>query len=180
MDRSGLVAMVGFGTHRAARVAGFAVGVAAVAALVAGWRVDRGTGVVGADVTFVAAPTGELQIPSGPFVHGLGLEPGSNATGSVGIRNQTGSRLAVSVKVLPSIADLDSVLRVRMTAGGRQVYAGTLGGLRGWSEPFRLASGKETPLEFRVSLPAGSDAASHGRIDDVSLAFRSVAVGSAA
>lgn len=171
--------MTVFGTHRWARLAGLAAGAAAVAALVAGWQVDRGTGTVGADVTIVAAPTGELDIPAGPFVRGIGLTPGGAATGSVPVRNQTGSALAISVKALPSIADLDDVLRVRMTAGGRPVYEGTLGGLRDWSGAFRLPSGQRAALAFDVSLPAGSDEGVHGRIDDISLAFRSVAVGGA-
>jgi hypothetical protein len=171
--------MTGIGTHRRARIAGFAIGVAAVAALAVTWQVDRGTGTVGADVTFVAAPTGELDIPSGPFVRGIGLEPGDDAGGAVPVRNQTGSTLAIAVRVLPSIADLDPVLQVRMTAGGRPVYEGSLGGLRDWSPPFRLASGRGVPLAVTVSLPAGPDDASHGRIEDVSLEFRSVPVGGA-
>jgi len=171
--------MAVLGTHRMARIAGFAIGVAAVAALVVTWQVDRGSGTVGADVTFVATPTGELDIPSGPFVRGLGLEPGGAADGAVPVRNQTGSTLAIAVRVLPSIADLDPVLQVRMTAGGHPVYDGTLGGLRDWSTPFRLASGKRVPLAVALSLPRGSDSASHGRIDDISLEFRSVAVGGA-
>ena len=170
--------MAVFGTHGWARIAGFVAGVAAVAILVAGWQVGRGTGTVGADVTFVATPTGELGLPAGPFVKGIGLEPGADAHGTVPVHNQTGSTLAISVKVLPSIGDLDRVLRVRMTAGGREVYDGPLGGLRDWSRPFRLASGGAVPLGVRIALPDGSDAASHGRIDDVSLAFRSVVVGS--
>ncbi|HXJ66330.1 MAG TPA: hypothetical protein VNN79_21420 [Actinomycetota bacterium] len=171
--------MAVFGTHGWARVLGFVAGVAAVAALVAGWQVGRGTGTVGADVTFVAAPTGELGIPTGPFVKGVGLTPGADAKGTVKVHNQTGRTLAVSVKVLPSIGDLDRVLQVRMTAGHHEVYDGPLGGLRDWSHPFRLASGAGTKLGVRIALPAGSDAASHGRIDDVSLAFRSVVVGGA-
>jgi hypothetical protein len=171
--------MAGFGTLRLARIAGFAAGVAAVAALVTGWQVDRGTGTVGADVTFVAGPTGELDIPSGPFVRGIGLESGAGANGTLPVRNQTGSTLAISVRVLPSIQDLDPVLRVRLTAGGRPLYEGTLGGLRDWSHPFHLASGMKTPIGVHVSLPGGSDRSIHGRIDDISLDFRSIPVGSA-
>lgn len=174
-----MVAMTVFGTHRWARAAGFTVGVAAVAALAIGWQVDRGTGTVGADVTIIAAPTGELDIPAGPFVRGTGLEPGGGAHGTVPVRNQTGTTLRISVKALPSIQDLDAVLRVRMSAGGRPVYEGTLGGLRDWSPAFRLPSGKATPLAFDVSLPAGSDDGVHGRIDDISLEFRSLTAGSA-
>jgi len=171
--------MAVFGTHRWARIAGFTVGVAAVAALMVTWQVDPGAGTVGADVTFLASPTGELDIPTGPFVRGVGMAPGDDATGTVPVRNQTGSTLAIAVRVLPSIADLDPVLRVHMTAGEREVYDGPLGGLRDWSDPFRLASGKRVPLAVAVTLPGGSDEDSHGRIDDVSLEFRSVAVGSA-
>ena len=167
-----------FGTHRWARIAGFTAGVAAVAALVAGWQVDRGTGTVGADVTVVAAPTGELDIPAGTFLRGIGLEPGDTAHGSVPVRNQTGSTLAISVRALPSIQDLDPLLQVRMTAGGHAVYEGTLGGLRDWSRAFRLTSGNRAALAFDLSLPDGSDEGIHGRIDDISLEFRSVATGS--
>jgi hypothetical protein len=171
--------MAGLGTHRWTRITGFAVGVAAVAALMTTWQVDRGTGTVGADVTFVAAPTGELDIPAGPFVRGIGMKPGDAAHGAVPVRNQTGSTLAIAVRVLPSIEDLDPVLQVRMTAAGREVYEGSLGGLRDWSTPFRLGSGTRAPLAVAISLPGGSADASHGRIDDVAIEFRSVAVGSA-
>jgi hypothetical protein len=169
--------MAALGTYRWARVAGFAAGLAAVTVLVAGWQVGRGVGTVGADVRFVATPTGELSIPTGPFVSGIGLQPGAGADGALPVRNQTGRTLAVSVRALPSIRDLDRVLRVRMTAGGRPIYVGPLGGLRSWSRPFHLASGKATALGVQVDLPGGSGAATHGRIDDVSLAFRSVPVG---
>src|SRR5262249_49813345 len=135
----GSVAMAMFGTHGWARVAGFAAGVAAVAVLVTGWQVGRGTGTVGADVTFGGAPPGELAIPPGPFVKGIGLAPGADAQGTVPVRNQTGRTLAISVKVLPSIGDLDGILQVHLSAGGRPVYDGALGGLRDWSRPFRLA-----------------------------------------
>ena len=84
--------MAVFGTHGWARIAGFAAGVAAVAILVAGWQVGRGMGTVGADVTFVATPTGELGLPAGPFVKGIGLEPGADAHGTVPVRNQTAAR----------------------------------------------------------------------------------------
>jgi hypothetical protein len=169
--------MAMLGTYRWARVAGFAAGLAAVAVLVAGLQVGRGAGTVGADVTFVATPTGELAIPTGPFVKGIGLQPGAGADGALPVRNQTGRTLAVSVRVLPSIRDLDRVLRVRMTAGGRPIYVGPLGGLRTWSRPFHLASGTATELGVQVDLPGGSAAEAHGRIDDISLAFRSVPVG---
>ncbi len=171
--------MAALGTYRWARVAGFAAGLATVALVVAGWQVGRGTGTVGADVTFVATPTGELDLPTGPFVKGIGLEPGGGADGSLPVRNQTGRTLAVSVRVLPSIRDLDGVLRVSLTAGGRPIYVGPLGGLREWSHPFHLASGQATALGVQVDLPAGSSSEAHGRIDDVSLAFRSVPIGGA-
>ncbi len=169
-----------FSTHRWARVAGFATGLAVVAALLVHWAVPRGTGTLGADVTFVAGPTGELEIASGAFVRGIAMRPGAEAVGSVAIRSRAGRTLVVSVRVLPSIEDLDSVMRVHVEASSRAIYDGTLGELRTWSSPFRLRSGHQATLSVRAWLPAGDETRSAGRIEDVSLAFRTQVVGDAA
>ena len=168
------------GSSRWPRVAGFVAGLAIVAVLVGTWGVPRGDGRLGADVTFVTGPTGELAIPSGPVLRATAMEPGDRATGIGSVRNQTGRALGVRIRALPSIGDLDRVLEVGIHAGGRVVYAGPLGGLRTWSAPFRLGSGQRVRLSILASLAGGSGDASRGRIDDVVLQFHSVAVGGAA
>src|SRR6266487_2602934 len=95
-------------TDRWIRRAAFALGAFIALWVLAGFRVPAGTDVQGADVHVLTAPTGELEIPAGMFVRGLGMQPGARhaVRGSVPVRNRTGVALAVRFHVLPSITDL--------------------------------------------------------------------------
>jgi len=149
------------------------VGLAISAAVIS--RIPSTGGVLGADVTFLSSPTGELDVsPSGPFVQGLDLRPGSArrpANGSVSLLNQTGSALAVHVRALPSVIDLDEVLRVQLTAGTTDVYTGALGGLRDWTRGFHLEGGQSTELRVSAWIPRLATGPWKGRVDDISLEF---------
>src|SRR6266496_1916631 len=144
---------------RLARPAGFLVGLGTALALtvmaLAAWHLPRGTGSNGADLTVATGPTGELGIPLGPFVRGNDLRPGSDAaTGTIPVRNQTGTNLAVTVRAMPSIPDLDDLLMVQVSAGSRSVYRGTLAGLEvGSGQPFLLTPGQSRDLAVRAWLP---------------------------
>jgi hypothetical protein len=162
---------------RLAKPAGFLVGlgVALVATVMAlsAWTLPRGSGSNGADVTVATGPTGELGIPIGPFVRGNDLRPGGDpAEGTIPVRNQTGTDLAVTVRAMPSIPDLDDLMMVQVSAGSRSVYRGTLAGLEvGSGQAFLLRPGRTRDLAVRAWLPGSVSDGYQNRIEDVTLAF---------
>lgn len=158
---------------------GLLIGVALAGVLVVDtWRLPPGTGVLGADVTVTLAPPGELAIlPERRVVTAtaLGAAPTkSHDTGSVGVRNLSGSTFDVSARALPSSRDLDDALSVAVRAGNRSLYSGTLDGLRAWTrQTFTLARGERTPLTVTVSIPTGTPPREfRGRIEDITLELR--------
>lgn len=150
-------------------IAGFAIAVGAVLS----WRIPAGTGELGADVSVVALPTGELKLSTtGPFAASSGMHPGSAVMGSVEVSNDTGSELRVTVGAEPSTADLDELLWVELDAGGRDLFRGPLGELRiGTSGAFELRPGETTSLGVRGWLPTSVDGGFQGRIVDLALTF---------
>jgi hypothetical protein len=166
------------GGDRWARGLGLLLGIGVIAVAVSFSRVQGGgEKLLGADVTFATGPTGELGVtPIGPFVQGLALRPGSPddaQTGSVDVRNQTGSTLAVQVKGNPSIRDLDDILFVRVTADGEQLFRGPLGSFRDWTtRSFVLAAGQTAGLDVAAWVPASVTDGFAGRIEDVGILFQ--------
>ena len=153
---------------------GLAGGLAVAVLLLATWRVPATSGTLGADLKLVAAPPGELMLrPAGAFLQGRGLTAGgAAATGRLELRNITGRRLAVRVRLLPSAADLDRAVRVELEDAGRAVAVGPIGTLRRWSRrAFELRPGESRRLDGRafVVQPAGNY---EGRIVDATLELR--------
>jgi hypothetical protein len=145
-----------------------------------GFKIPAGTDLQGADVHVLTASTGELEIPAGVFVRGLGLQPGEQQAveGSVPVRNRTGVPLDVKVHVLPSITDLNDLLMIEVRAG-TDVYRGRLGGLLQWSKrPVRIASGATETFQVSTWLRPGIAGGYQGRFDDVMLAFQGRPAGS--
>lgn len=155
--------------ERIVGAAGLALGLTAVVLAVAGWRLPLGDGRLGADLFFSAGPTGELEVtPAGPFLRATTMRQGGQARGSLSVRNQTGSLLAVRVRGLPDRPDLDGLLHVEVWSGQTRLFSGLLGRLRKWSPgALSLASGGRATLQFVASLPAGSEAGYQGRIVSV-------------
>lgn len=163
-------------THtRWAKRLGIALGVVLAGAALAAWRVPGGESTLGADVRVDAVQTGEIGVsPLRPFVTAVSLVPGSQAGGSVALRNQTGVPLRVRVRALPSTADLDPLLQVHIGNGSQTLFSGSLGRLRrADSAPIALASGASRRLNVRVSLPAGVRSGYQARIVDVTLQIES-------
>jgi hypothetical protein len=158
-------------TDRLVRPAGLLLGVLlAVAALIA-WRVPGGEKTLGAAVNIEALQTGAIGVqPLHPFVNVPSLLPGRAAGGKVALRNQTGVPMAVRLTALPSTRDLDSLLEVEVSSAGKNLYDGSLAGLRQLgTRPLRLASGESRALGVRVSLPAAARSGYQGRLLDISL-----------
>ena len=156
--RTGVVAMASLGTQRWTRITGFARGRRRGRRTRGRLAGGPGTGTVGADVTFVATPTGELDSrpvrSSGASGWSPATRPRARSRSATRRAARSRSRCAPS---RPS-QDLDPVLQVRHDGRpSATVYEGTLGGLRDWSTPFRLGSGKRAAPPSALSLPAASD-----------------------
>jgi hypothetical protein len=135
---------------------------------------------VGADVTVTAGPTGELAVsPVGVVASIRRMVPGPEGTPArFTVRNQTGVRLTVRVRALPSIAELDDLMRVRMRSNGQRVFDGSLGALRAWTDAtVTLASGQERDIELWAWLPPSVRSGYEGRILDVGLDFGTARAG---
>ena len=164
------------------RTTGFVLGLVLALAIVLAWRVPASTGRLGLDVRVAVNQSGELHVePVGTFVSGTGLEATAGrdtAHGKTTVTNQTGSKLDVRVRALPSSHDVDRLLLVDVRAGDELLYRGPLGGLRSWSrDAVRVGPAHRFPLDVRVRVPASAGNGYRGRIEDVTLELRSTPVG---
>jgi hypothetical protein len=162
------------GSRWVRRVA-FGVGLGLALLLVLAFRIPRGTGTLGADLTVSVGPTGELGVtPAGPILTSNNLKPGNATRGTFAVRNQTGRTLAVSMRVLPSASTLDRAANVQVTAGRTVLYQGSLGGLRSWTtRKLTLASGQPASFSVQVSLPKKTKGGYQGAIVDAPVEFLS-------
>jgi hypothetical protein len=145
-------------TDRWAKRLGILLGVALAGAALLAWRVQGGSGTLGANVRVDAVQTGSVGVaPLSPFIDVSSLLPGHSASGRVRLRNQTGVTLRVRLTPHPSAPDLDGLLRIAI-GGGRVL---------------RLAPGEMRSLRVTVSLPAGLRAGYEARIVDVTLQIHS-------
>ncbi|MBI3649324.1 MAG: hypothetical protein HY240_11350 [Actinobacteria bacterium] len=148
------------------------------AALVVTSSIPPGTGVLGADVTVASAPAGELTLhPLGPFLRAVELTPQSDpVTGSVHVYNQTGSTLKIQLRGSASTTELDSLLRIRVQDAQGDLFDGTAGEFRAWTDRgVTLTPGTGEDLNVRAWLAQGSGWA--GRVVQVLVEFRSTVVG---
>ncbi len=151
---SGTTAPRGARGFRAARAAGLVAGVAAFAVLAHSWTVTTAAAGFGTDLVVSAAAPGELEVtPSGELLQAVAMRPGSLAGGVVRVRNITGGPVAVRLRVAPSTPELDDVVDLAVTSGGRRLAVGSAGELRGWSERRLLIGVRDSAsLELRAQL----------------------------
>ena len=165
---------------RIARWVGLAVGLAVVMAALHAWRVAPAPGpLMGADVSFTAGPTGELEVsPTGRFLSGTDLRPsGRVLMGTLAVRNQTGRRLAVQLRALPNLDDLDGILRVEIISPQGVLFVGDLGTLRNWTSPLIVRRGQGESLLFRAWMPTQTPGGYEGDDASVAMEFLSNPVG---
>jgi hypothetical protein len=158
---------------RWARQAGLAAGLIASVVAVAGWRTPHAGGELGLELAMTLQPSAQLELsPPGRVLTGSAMKPGESVSGELRARNLTGVTLPLHVRALPSIADLDRSLIVRVDADGRTLYDGPLGGLRNESAAATpLPSGATTTLHVTAVLPVGASGW-QGRIEKVELELR--------
>src|SRR4051794_26937748 len=108
---------------RFTRAIGAAIGLGLVAALIVAARPAGGHGGgLPATLRFTAALDGGVEISPAaprPLLESGPLRPGSRASGTMTVRNQTGERLAVRLRGKPDSTALDGTAEVRLTSGGR-------------------------------------------------------------
>ena len=163
-------------TRLRARPTGFLLGLGAALLLVLEGRMPPGEGSLGLDLRVTASPTAELAAaPTGPLLTATRLVPRTSRSGAEGaaqITNQTGRRLAVKLRALPSSGDLDELLLLELWADGRPLRRASLGELRRFGrERFLLESGETRSLRVRASLPSSVERGYEGRIEDVRIEF---------
>lgn len=144
---------------RITRAVAAAIGAGLLIALVAMARPAGGHGgVMPASLRFSAAPDGALAVTPAaprPLLASDSLRPGGQVAGTLRLRNQTGSRLAVGLRAEPSSTALDGLARVRVSVGRRLLADTTLQALRqGTPGRLALAPGAAVRLRIVASLPA--------------------------
>ena len=175
--------MRGHQSERVVRWAGFGLGLTLVISLLVVLRIPSGDGSVGADVTFISLPPGELQIENaGPFLQINDMRPGtteeSGPSGSVHLTNIAPGPVEVRYRATPSTTTMSNDLQVSIRAGRDDLFRGPLASLGGWSpRSFYLGAGASTELDVAAWLPSGSNGY-QGVIDDVTLEFRVRGTGS--
>ena len=168
------------GAAQFVRAGCFLAGMAIAAVLVAGWRVPTQKA-PGASLRVTAVGTSELTAsPTHPFLVASDLRPGHPVSRKVVLTNTMAQPLAVRVHAVPADYDLDKLLQVKASAGGKTVFAGSLGELRHWSPrsfvvPMRAQAALETSFRLAKSGPRGYAQ----RAGDIKLEFKLVAAGRA-
>ena len=165
-----------------ARTAGAGLGIAAAALLLLSVRPSSAVPGIGATVRFTLVPTGELEARPAPPAHLLvsrSLAPRSPAaSGDFTLRNQSGSTLLVNLRAKRSSSELDGLLRVTLSANGRDLGATTLQALRhGAPVPLRLAPGRIAHLELSARIPNNVTDGYQGRLVNVDLIPATTVVG---
>jgi hypothetical protein len=163
---------------RATRAIGFVLGAGLAITALLSWKIPPGHATLGADVTVVSHPSGELAVsPNGRIINATALKPGppSAAEGShVKLHNQTDTTLDVRLRGVPSESDLDDALMVDVTSGGESLFRGSLGDFRSWTpEGISIDSGAQAGFQISTWLPPTLAAGYQGRSTTVDLELRS-------
>jgi hypothetical protein len=159
---------------RLLKAVGFLVGAFAVSSAILAWRVPLGDGVLPAELTVIASPTGELDVqPTGALLAGHDLRSdGRSARARFSVRNQTGRTLAVRVRAPVDTRDLDRIVEVALRGRGVMLYRGPLGGLRrSPSGRLLLRPGGAAAYILQVWIPRSVGERYRGRFGTAPLTF---------
>ncbi|HET7416227.1 MAG TPA: hypothetical protein VFJ61_01170 [Solirubrobacterales bacterium] len=144
---------------RFTRAIGAAIGLALIAALIVAARPAGGHGgVLPASLRFSAALDGAVGVEPAapkPLLTSGPMRPGSHASGSFSLSNQTGEMLAVRLRAKPDSTALDGTVQVRLESRGQTLGEGTLQALRqGTPEALRLRPGAVVTVTVVAWIPA--------------------------
>lgn len=158
------------------------LGLAVAATVVGASKIPAGAGALGADVSMVVAPTGELAVKQpGEVLEGTTLTPASDpASGQFTILDQTMFPLNVRVRGVPDLPGLNGTLRVELTGpDDEQLFRGSLADFRAWTEdPVLLKPGVWSTFGLKAWIPGDVGAGYVGRMVQVDLWFRVSKAGS--
>ncbi len=157
------------------RTIGFLTGLAVAAAVVGAMKIPAGAGALGADVSIVVAPTGELGVKeSGSVLAGNDLTPASDpVTGTFQILDQTMFPLRLHIRGVPDAPGLDGTLWVELTGpGGLHLFRGSLGDFRdGTERSIVLQPGEWNTFDLTAWIPGDDGTGYAGRMVQVDLGF---------
>jgi hypothetical protein len=135
-----------------------------------------------AQVELSWARAGDLMVsPVRQEIATAGIMPGlRGVSGDLSLRNPTGVPLGVRPRAMGGRTELDDVLLVRVSAGGRRVYNGNLATLRRLrARPFGIPAGSWRRVRVSARLPRGTAADGYeGRAARVRLEWRTTPRGS--
>lgn len=164
------------------RLVGFMLGLAVAATVVGASRIPAGAGVLGADISMVVAPTGELAVKHpGRVLAGTTLTPASDpATGQFTILDQTMFPLNVRVRGIPDMPGLDGTLWVALTGpDDEELFRGSLSDFRDWTDdPVLLKPGVWNTFGLKAWIAGDVGSGYAGRMVQVDLGFRVSKAGS--
>ena len=122
--------------------------------LLLGWRVEGGAQPSPAEIEIVTASSADVAVtPAGETAAVSRLLPSSPekaAVRKVGVRNATRDATQVDVSAATRNGELSRALRLRIVAGDRQVFTGSLDDLQKGTASFALPSGEETTLAIHA------------------------------
>ena len=164
---------------RRTRGVGFLLGAGLAIVALLSWRIPPGHITLGAAVTVLTQPSGELAIaPGGTLINATAMKPSpasSAESGVLHVRNETGETLDVHLRGVPSHPDLNDALMLDVTSGGTSLFSGTLGDFRSWStDGISVDSGARAAVRVRTWLPESLTDGYQGRETSVQMEFRSV------
>jgi hypothetical protein len=157
-----------------------ALGAVLAALALVGWRVDGGARAPAATVTLVTSPAADLAVtPSGVTRERKALRPSAPRAGlerRLTVTNASATARTVRLRGRLESAELGNVAVVRVTAGGRPVFRGTLAELRRGTRAFTLASHASTDVVVRTWIPETTEGDWQARSATVELQLVSKAV----
>jgi hypothetical protein len=156
------------------RAAGAILGIGLALALLIASRPGADASPLPATLRVAMAPVGELEVAPSlnhPVFVAHSLMPGRPpASGSLRIRNQTGSALAVGLRTSVDSTALDGLVRIRLSVDGRPLVDTTVQGMGQRPVGLRLESGARARLDLEVWIPSDILSGYEGRLVNMTLA----------
>ncbi|HEX2085138.1 MAG TPA: hypothetical protein VHF89_05605 [Solirubrobacteraceae bacterium] len=159
----------------ASRAAGLLAGLCLVGIVaLQAWRVPASARPAAVAVDLRAVPSGEVGVtPAGPLLDRRDVMPGGAAArGRVRLSNRTAQGVSVRPTVTGGDPALDRLVELELTAEGRVLYRGPLGGLRaGGRASLAISRTRAVAVGVAARVPASAAAEAAARSGRWSLTF---------